>query len=109
MVIDHMRKRGSQKRGGTSMLFSLDSGLADFEAPLDGSIDWIGIDQALKELEQEDQQCAQVVELRFFSGMTSEEIAVVCGCAAVTVQRKWRFAKAWLADRLAQDQQILGS
>jgi len=109
MVIDHMRKRSSQKRGGSNQLFSLDSSQQDFEAPIDGSIDWIGIDQVLLELEQEDSQCAQIVELRFFSGLTSDEIATICDCAPTTVHRKWRFAKAWLAVRMSQDKSILES
>ena len=57
--------------------------------------------EALNRLELVDRECAQMVELKFFSGLTTEEIAQASGVSRATVVRNWRFAKAWLLDQLA--------
>jgi len=58
------------------------------------------VHDALEELAQLDQSCARVVELKFFSGLSNEEIAETTRVSRATVVREWRFARAWLADRL---------
>jgi len=100
VVVDYLRMRGRDKRGGSIPFVRL-SDLSENQAPpIDDSVDWIGLDQALTALQAEDAECARVVELKFFSGLTTERIAEVCGTSVATVGRQWRFARAWLANRL---------
>ncbi len=101
LVIDYMRKRGNQKRGGRLPLIPLDEIQDQVAAPVDGSIDWLGIDEALNELKRVDPVCVDIIEMKFFTGLTGREIAEVCRCSEVTIRRKWRFAKAWLLSRLS--------
>jgi len=60
----------------------------------------VAVDEALEELEREDPRQAQIVELRFFAGLTVEEIASALGISCKTVKRDWATAKLWLRDRL---------
>ena len=100
VAIDHLRSRGRDKRGGGVPLIDI-AALNDDEVPvIDESIDWLAVDQALTEFEAFDPECAKVVELKFFSGMTTEEIALVQSSSVATVGRQWRFARAWLGERL---------
>jgi RNA polymerase sigma factor (TIGR02999 family) len=100
VVVDYLRQRGREKRGGRLPFVALQD-LVENEMPsIDDSIDWIAVDQALTDLEVLDRDCARVVELKFFSGLTNEKIAEVCGSSLATVGRQWRFARAWLGQRL---------
>ena len=85
--------RGYQKRGGGAQRVTLDEGLA---VSPELSPDLIALDEALTALETTHQRKAQVVELRFFGGMSVEETAEALHVSAVTVMRDWRFAKLWL-------------
>jgi len=99
VTIDLARERSADKRGSGVQFVPLE--LFGADAPtLDLSWDWLGVDAALSELAQDHPDCAQVVELKFFSGLNTAEIAQVCGSSDSTVVRQWRFARAWLADRL---------
>jgi RNA polymerase sigma factor (TIGR02999 family) len=103
VVIDYLRQRGSSKRGGRLPLVALHE-VTDAQMPVfDDSVDWIGLDEALSELGTVDSSCARVVELKFFSGLTNEKIAEVCGSSVPTVVRQWRFARAWLGQRMGAD------
>ena len=99
LAVDHVRARGSEKRGGDVVLLPLDQALdqADSQAC---NYDVLSVDQALAELELEDALLAQIVELKFFSGLDTDEIAEACGISRSGVVRRWRYARAWLADRL---------
>lgn len=100
-VIDYLRARDSDKRGGSLPFATLDEVADDVaEDRIDLSVDWLAVDEAMAVLEQFDPSSAQVVELKFFSGMTTDEIAAAMDVSRATVVRDWRFAKAWLADRL---------
>jgi RNA polymerase sigma factor (TIGR02999 family) len=101
-IVDHMRARNADKRGGDLPFVSLDSVKDDAAADdmIDLRIDWLAVHEALVDLEALDGECAQMVELKFFSGLTTEEIANALGVSRATVVRQWRFARAWLADRL---------
>ena len=66
----------------------------------DDPTDLLAINDALKELAQIDGQKAQVVELRYFGGCTIEETAEALGIGTATVEREWRFARAWLRNAL---------
>jgi RNA polymerase sigma factor (TIGR02999 family) len=101
-VIDYMRARGRDKRGGGLPLVPLDqvedeivdAGAIDLEA------DWLALNDALDLLEQSDAVSARVVELKFFSVLTTDEIAAVLDISRASVVRYWRFAKAWLMGRM---------
>ncbi|HSX59472.1 MAG TPA: ECF-type sigma factor [Tahibacter sp.] len=99
LAVDHVRARGRDKRGGDVVLVPL----ADaHELPqLAPDVDVLAIDRVLSELEREDAELAQIVELKFFSGLETDEIAEACGISRATVVRRWRYARAWLAARLA--------
>src|SRR5579859_2046895 len=101
IVVDHVRARNAEKRGGDLPFVALD--LAHDVVAEDGidlRIDWLGVHAALIELEQLHGRVARVVELKFFSGLTNEEIAETTGSSRSNVVRDWRFARSWLAVRL---------
>lgn len=100
VLIDHLRERGAEKRGG-GLPFVAVHDLDEQETPVvDESVDWLAVDQALTDFEAVDPECARVVELKFFSGLTTERIAEVSNSSVATVGRQWRFARAWLGRRL---------
>lgn len=103
LVIDLLRRQGAAKRGGKVPFVELEDWSAE-RVPVDGSVDWIAVDEALHELERLDERAARIVELKFFSGLTGTEIAAALGCSVPTVKRQWRFARSWLADRLRGDE-----
>ena len=100
VVVDYLRGRGSEKRGGGLPFVKLDEIREDQMPVIDDSVDWIAVDQALNELAELDASCAKVVELKFFSGLSTEKIAEVQDSSVATVGRQWRFARAWLGQRL---------
>lgn len=103
VVVDYLRLRHRDKRGGKLPFVSLDE-LSEGETPgIDESVDWISVDQALDEFASVDPVAARVVELKFFSGMSTEQIASVMGSSVATVGRQWRLARAWLGQRLGVD------
>jgi RNA polymerase sigma factor (TIGR02999 family) len=105
-VVDYLRARGSEKRGGGLSFVTLDNaedGRA--EDLIDLRTDWLAVHEALNRLEQIDGECARIVELKFFSGLTTEEIALASGISRASVVRNWRFARAWLLDQLAPQRQ----
>lgn len=100
VVIDYLRQRSADKRGGDVLFVPIDD-LAGADTPATGDpVDWLAVDQALNELAVLDADSARVVELRLFSGLSVEEIASVLDSSTATVGRQWRFARTWLADRL---------
>jgi RNA polymerase sigma factor (TIGR02999 family) len=100
VVVDHLRRRSAEKRGGDAVCVELGSpAAAELVQPTDG-IDWLALDQALTRLGQIDPDCARVVELRLFSGQTVSQIASVLGSSTATVGRQWRFARVWLSEQL---------
>ncbi len=100
-VIDHLRARRSEKRGNGLPFAALDQIEEDVaHDDIDLGVDWIAVHEALTALEGIDDESARIVELKFFSGLTTDEIANAVGVSRATVVRSWRFSKAWLADRL---------
>jgi RNA polymerase sigma factor (TIGR02999 family) len=100
VVIDYLRMRSADKRGGETVFVSLDDSREAEATESDTMIDWLALDHALDELTRSDADCARVVELRLFSGLTVEEIADVTASSTATVGRQWRFARTWLSQRL---------
>lgn len=98
VVIDSIRRRMAEVHGGHSMQVELDTGVAATPDPhRDGNV---AIRQALAELQQIDARLARVVELRFFHGMTDDEIGLALGVNGRTVRRDWEKAKLLLAQVL---------
>lgn len=95
ILVDHARRRGRLKRKGGRVL--LTNNLA---VQPDRDLDVIALDEALTILGQLDQRKMQVVELRFFGGLTSKESAEVLGVSHKTIEADWYFARAWLHARL---------
>lgn len=93
ILIDHARGHSRQKRGGEQQMVSLDEALVFSEQQGD---ELLAINDSLDKLAKIDPRQAQVVELRFFGGLTVEEAAQVLGVSPKTVKRDWNVAKAWL-------------
>lgn len=100
ILIDYARGRKAKKRGAGVKRLSLTGGMdREDESSLDPET-VLSIHQALLELEKLDPQAAKVVELRFFTGLTSAETAQALGLSRSTVTREWKLAKEFLARRL---------
>ena len=98
ILVDFARTRLAEKRGGEMQRVSLADVPADSQH-LDPDV--LALDRALHSLEELDRRQSQVVELRFFGGMTIEETAAVLQVSPGTVRRDWRMARAWLYRELA--------
>ncbi|MBK8099540.1 MAG: sigma-70 family RNA polymerase sigma factor [Planctomycetes bacterium] len=99
VLIDYARHKRAVKRGGGS---SLPSGHADLLiAQDDDSFDVLDLDAALVALAEWDSRAAQLVELRFFGGLSEEDAAAELGISVATASRDWRIARAWLRRHLA--------
>lgn len=105
ILVDHARERRAAKRGGGLPNISL----SEVEDPVAGKEeDLLALDDALSDLAQLDPRLSQVVHLRFFVGLSAEEIGTILGVTSKTVNRDWQKAKAWLyqqmtASRATQD------
>lgn len=97
ILVDAARARGSQKRGGTAPTMNLDETAVLSPVP-DRSI--LALDEALTAFSQVAPRQAKVVELRYFGGLTEEEIVAVLKISLRTVRRDWDLAKAWLLREL---------
>ncbi len=97
ILVDAARARGYEKRGGGAQQVSLDAALTVTQKP---EVDLLAIDEALSALATLDLRKSQVVEMRFFGGLTEAEIATVLDVSIETVKRDWRLAKSWLRMKL---------
>ena len=98
ILISYGRARARQKRGGPSAVrLPLDDVLDSYA---ERDLNLAAVDEALEELEIEDPRQAQIVELRFFAGLTADEIASTLKISRATVKRDWVTAKLWLRNRL---------
>jgi RNA polymerase sigma-70 factor (ECF subfamily) len=97
ILVDHARARGSLKRGGAAAAVSFDE--AAFVA-VESSADLVALNEALDELAAVAVRKSQVVEMRFFGGLTVQETADALGVSPETVLRDWQFAKVWLLRHL---------
>ena len=93
ILVDHARTRSYAKRGGGAPKLPLDEAAALTEQR---AAELITLDDALRDLARLDTRRSQIVELRFFGGLSLEETAEVMNMSPSTVQREWRAAKAWL-------------
>jgi RNA polymerase sigma factor (TIGR02999 family) len=97
ILVDHARRRQRVKRGAGAVNVELTESAALVEEQADQVVD---LNEALERLTQLDQRASQVVELKYFGGMSYDEIAEVLGISAITIRRDWEFAKAWLHKEL---------
>jgi RNA polymerase sigma factor (TIGR02999 family) len=104
VVVDYLRQRNAEKRGGAVDVVSLDDITTGRLPHGSNSLDWLAVDQALTDLANTDPESARIVELRVFGGFDVEQVAALCGLSTATVGRRWRFARAWLAERLDPEQ-----
>jgi len=98
ILVDHARSRGRDKRGGGWQRVTLQA--VDATPATANGVDIESIDEALASLADLDPRKAQLVELRFFGGLTAEEAAEVIGISRSTAAEEWRVARAWLYQRL---------
>jgi RNA polymerase sigma factor (TIGR02999 family) len=97
ILVNHARDRVAKKRGGGAVPVSLSL----IEAPAGRpDVELIALEEALERLAALDQRKSRVVELKFFGGLTTEEIAEVLQVSVATVEREWTFARAWLYDAI---------
>src|SRR6185295_19518042 len=99
ILVDAARARRYQKRGGGAERVPLDEALVVSNEP---SHDLVALDDALNALAAFDARKSQVVEMRFFAGLTVDETAEVLHVSPDTVMRDWRLAKAWLLHELSR-------
>ena len=93
IMVDHARERRSLKRGGGALKVTLDEAAAVTETR---SEELLALDDALERLAAQDPRKSQIVELRYFGGLTVEETAEFLKLSQRTVEREWNMAKAWL-------------
>ncbi|HEU4837214.1 MAG TPA: ECF-type sigma factor [Pyrinomonadaceae bacterium] len=97
ILINYAKDRQAKKRQGYSIRVSLDEAVNFFEK---AEVDLTALDEALNELAALDPQQTQIVELRFFGGLTIDEVAEVLEVSPATTKREWDSAKLWLRRRL---------
>ncbi len=93
VLVDAARRKNSEKRGGDRVQVTLADDAGTIEAD---QVDVVAIDDALKRLAELNQRQCQIVELRYFGGLTEEEIAETLNISSRTVRRDWNLARAWL-------------
>jgi RNA polymerase sigma factor (TIGR02999 family) len=98
VVVDSIRRRNAQMHGGHAVQVELETGIAAVNVPGSGEIE--NVARAIEELERIDSRLAQVVEMRFFGGMTEPEIAHALGVTERTVRRDWQKARLLLAQAI---------
>ncbi len=101
ILVDHARKRITKRRGGQNARLTM---TGEFTPIVDDTdVDLLDLHEALESLAALDPSQAEVVEMRFFGGMTVPEVAEVQGVSKTTIDNKWRTARAWLNARLRED------
>jgi RNA polymerase sigma factor (TIGR02999 family) len=100
ILVDYARSRNYAKRGGGAKQISLNEGLT---VSVERSAEVVQVHEALEQLAEFDTRKSQIVELRFFGGLSIEETAAVLGVSSGTVMRDWTLAKAWLRREIASD------
>ncbi len=101
IMVDHARERRSLKRGGGALKVTLDEAALVTEAR---SEELLALDEALERLTVQDPRKSQIVELRYFGGLTVEETAEFLKLSPRTVEREWTMAKAWLYRALSGEE-----
>jgi RNA polymerase sigma factor (TIGR02999 family) len=100
ILVDHARAHKAEKRGGGEERLELNEAIG---VPAQKDINLLALDDALSELTRIDQQQSQIVELRYFGGLSIEETATVLKISPATVKREWSMAKVWLYRQISRD------
>jgi RNA polymerase sigma factor (TIGR02999 family) len=100
ILIEQARRKGSRKHGGRGRRIELAEGMAFIEPPAD---DLLALDEAIQKLQVHQPRLAEIVMLRYYTGLSVEETAGVLGESVRTVYRDWRHARTWLALELGED------
>jgi RNA polymerase sigma-70 factor, ECF subfamily len=103
ILVDYARRHGTAKRGGSVCKLSLEDAMA---TPRRSRVDIVALDDALQALARIDERQSSVVELRFFAGLSLNEISEVLEIAPATVQRDWTAARAWLHREISRGQRV---
>lgn len=99
ILMHHAQAKGAAKRGGGRERVTLSEASAVLE---ERAVDLIDLDAALERLAARDAEAAGLVELRFFAGLTNDEVAALRGVSTRTVERSWRLTRAWLRKELGE-------
>jgi RNA polymerase sigma factor (TIGR02999 family) len=103
ILVNHAKAKLAQKRGGGFEKVSLDEVVVVFD---NDTVDLLTLDDVLGRLEKLDKLKSEVVELKFFGGLTIPEIADVTNTSTATVEREWAFARGWLYTALTERRTI---
>jgi RNA polymerase sigma factor (TIGR02999 family) len=103
ILVDHARTHRAAKRPGTALQVTLDDRVGLVPAP---ECDLLLLDQALQDLAHRDARQSRIVELRYFAGLSEQEIADVLGLSRATVTRDWQTARAWLYRRITKGKRL---
>lgn len=98
ILVDHARRHRSMKRGGEAERITFADLAIAAEEP---DLDLLALDEALKALARDEPRLAEVVDLRYFGGLSIAETAATLGISLATVKRDWTFARAWLLERMS--------
>ena len=101
VLIDHARTRGAQKRQGSRQQLKLEEALV---AASEQREDFLCINEALDKLAEMDPRSSQIVEMRYFGGMSYSDVAAALEVSVSTVQREWKAAKAWLLLQIRREE-----
>ncbi|QYO66102.1 sigma-70 family RNA polymerase sigma factor [Leptolyngbya sp. 7M] len=99
ILVNHAAAKRSEKRGGQKDHISIEEVTIAFD---DTNFDLLDLNEVLERLSQRDAEKAEIVEMKFFGGMTTEEIADALGRSTATIERGWTFARSWLYKELAE-------
>ena len=100
ILVNYAEKRRAEKRGSGGEKVSLDETIAITD---ELNLDLLALDEALDLLAELDKEKAELVEMKFFGGMTIQEIAEVKGKSTATIEREWAFARGWLLKTLTEE------
>jgi RNA polymerase sigma factor (TIGR02999 family) len=106
ILMDYALAQQTEKRGGGNLKLSLDEAMT---LPEKNELDVAALNDSLNTLAEVDERRSQIVELKFFSGLSNEEVAEVMGISLATVNREWRMARAWLQSELSKSDDTLKS
>ncbi|NNE99404.1 MAG: sigma-70 family RNA polymerase sigma factor [Pyrinomonadaceae bacterium] len=98
ILVDYVRSRNYEKRGGNAVRVDFDEAMIVSNERATGLVE---LDEALNALAAVDERKGRVVELKYFGGLTNEEIAEVLGVSTKTIIRDWQFARSWLLRELS--------
>jgi RNA polymerase sigma factor (TIGR02999 family) len=100
ILIERARRKASVKHGGAAARVALAEGLAIVSPPDD---ELLAVDDAIQKLQADKPELAEIVMLRYYTGLSFEETAEVVGRSVSTIKREWRFARAWLARQMGEE------